>query len=390
MKETLIDKIKRGSVNIFSQTEFDEMLKSKRKLTIKLGADPSRPDLHLGHSVVLRKLKLFQEMGHNVVFVVGDFTGMIGDPSGKSKTRTQLTLEQTRQAGETYFTQVTKILDRQKTQIRYNSDWLAKMKFEEIINLTSKYTLARMLERDDFEKRYNNNMPIGLHELLYPLIQGYDSVAIKADIEVGGTDQTFNLLVGRTLQEYYGQKPQVVITYPLLAGLDGKNKMSKSLDNYIGLTEPAGIMFEKCMQVPDKLLREYFLLTTDIKEEETAHLLAGDIRAAHMEYAKTIVTMYHDAKCAESAMKRYRKVAKGSVPDNIKTIKTDMQAVPIISLIRLAGFAESSSEARRHIQGRGIKIDGAVVEDIHITVDIGGGRVIQFGKNRFVKVVPNI
>ena len=387
MRDRLIDEIKRDTVNIFSQAELDEMLNGKRKLTIKLGADPSRPDLHLGHSVVLRKLKLFQEMGHDVVFVVGDFTGMIGDPTGKSKTRAQLSLAQTRQAGETYFKQVTKILDSEKTQIMYNSDWLAEMKFEEIIALASKYTLARMLERDDFKNRYANNMPIGLHELLYPLIQGYDSVAIKADIEVGGTDQTFNLLVGRTLQEYYGQKPQVVITYPLLAGLDGKNKMSKSLDNYIGLDEPADIMFEKCMRVPDELLGAYFLLTTDIKEEEAASLISGDIREAHMEYAKTIVTMYHDAESAESAMRRYQKIAKGRLPDNMKTVKTDIRSVPIIGLIQLAGFAISSGEARRHIQGRGIKIDGITVNDIHMMVDIGEGRIVQFGKNRFVKVV---
>jgi tyrosyl-tRNA synthetase len=311
---------------------------------------------------------------------------MIGDPTGKSKTRSQLSLAETRKAGETYFAQVTKILDSKKTKIVYNSDWLAEMKFEEIIGLASKYTLARMLERDDFKNRYANNMPISLHELLYPLIQGYDSVAIKADIEVGGTDQTFNLLVGRTLQEYYGQKPQVVITYPLLAGLDGKNKMSKSLDNYIGLDEPADVMFEKCMQVPDELLMEYFCLTTDIKKEDVENLISSDIRLAHMEYAKTIVTMYHDAQSAESAMRRYKKVAKGSIPDDIKTVTTDLQSVPIISLIKLAGFAKSSGEARRHLEGRGIKVDGAVVEDIHLNVDIGAGKVIQFGKNRFVKI----
>ena len=276
MKKELTDKIKNGAVNIYSQSELDALLNSGKKLTVKLGADPSRPDLHLGHSVVLRKLRLFQELGHKIVFVVGDFTGMIGDPTGKSATRPQLTLEETRRSGQSYFQQVTKILDADKTEIRYNSDWLGAMNFEEVIKLASKYTLARMLERDDFKNRYEGNMPIGLHELLYPLVQGCDSVAIGADIEVGGTDQTFNLLVGRALQADYGQKPQVVITYPLIAGLDGQQKMSKSLDNYIGISEPADIMFEKCMKIPDELLHDYFALTTDVSEDESEKLISGE------------------------------------------------------------------------------------------------------------------
>lgn len=386
-KSKLIDEIKRGAVNIYTEKELDKLLSSDRALTIKLGADPSRPDLHLGHSVVLRKLRLFQELGHKVVFVIGDFTGMIGDPTGKSKTRPQLSLDETRRSGKSYFEQVTKILDAEKTEIRYNSDWLAKMNFEQVIKLTSKYTLARILERDDFKARYEENLPISLHELLYPLVQGYDSVAIHADIEVGGTDQTFNLLVGRTLQQSYGQKPQAVITYPLLAGLDGVQKMSKSLDNYIGINEPASTMFEKCMKVPDKLLCEYFVLTTDISEKEARRLAIEDIRQAHFVYAETIVTMYHNADSAIAAKKRYINVAKGTLPQRMREIKTDRQSVPIVEMIQLAGFATSASEARRYIVGKGIKINGLTIEDINMIVTIDRDIVLQFGKSRFVRII---
>lgn len=233
MKE--LETIKRNSVQIISEEELDKKIKSGKKLKIKLGADPSRPDLHIGHTVVLRALKEFQKMGHEVIFVIGDYTGMIGDPSGKNKTRPALTFEETRKSGETYFKQVTKILDKDKTKIVYNSEWLSKLNLKEVIELTSKYTVARILEREDFKNRYENNLPLSIHELLYPLMQGYDSVALNADIEIGGTDQTFNLLVGRELQKEFNQEPQIVITFPLLVGLNGKNKMSKSLDNYIGI-----------------------------------------------------------------------------------------------------------------------------------------------------------
>ncbi|MHB8963484.1 MAG: tyrosine--tRNA ligase, partial [Saccharofermentanales bacterium] len=246
--------LERDSVSIFSAEALREKLTAKGKLRIKLGADPSRPDLHLGHSVVLRKLRMFQDLGHEIVFVIGDFTGIIGDPSGRSKTRVPLTFEQTRINGQSYLEQVTKILDKEKTVITYNSEWLSKMNFSDVLALAGKYTLARIMERDDFAKRFVENQPIGLHELFYPLMQGYDSVALDADIEVGGTDQTFNLLIGRELQKDFGQEPQVVITFPLLIGLDGVEKMSKSLDNYIGIDEVPEIMFEKCMKIPDSLL----------------------------------------------------------------------------------------------------------------------------------------
>ena len=380
------DIIKRGAVNIYSETELDAFFASGKKLTVKLGADPSRPDLHLGHSVVLRKLRLFQEMGHKVIFVIGDFTGMIGDPTGKSKTRPKLTLDETRHAGESYFKQVTKILDSDKTEIVYNSTWLNEMSFEEVIELASSYTLARILERDDFKKRVNENKPLGLHELLYPLVQGYDSVAIDADIEVGGTDQTFNLLVGRSLMERYGKKPQVVMTFPILPGLDGVQKMSKSLDNYIGIDESAAIMFEKCMKVPDSLLGQYFELTTDVDMEVVQKLLSGDIRAAHFEYAKTIVEMYHGKHEAEIARKRYERVARGGVPSAVKEITVAEETMPLVKLVAAAGFANSASEARRIIAGKGIRIDGETQEDIFAQIDITGGVVVQFGKSRFVKI----
>ena len=257
-KKEQIDLILRRTVEVHNKDTLIEKLNSGRKLVIKFGADPSRPDLHLGHTVALRALKIFQELGHEIVFVIGDFTAMIGDPSGKSKTRPALSFEETRRNGETYFKQVAKILDPKKIRIAYNSEWLSKMTFEDVINLTGKYTVARILERDDFNNRFKNNIPIGIHEFLYPLMQGYDSVALHADIEIGGTDQTFNLLVGRELQRDYGQEPQDVMCFPLLVGIDGKEKMSKSLGNYIGIDESAEVMYEKAMRIPDDVLMDYF------------------------------------------------------------------------------------------------------------------------------------
>lgn len=384
---TTLDKIKKGAVNIFTEETLIDKLNSDKSLIIKLGADPSRPDLHLGHTVVLRKLKLFQDLGHQVVFVIGDFTGMIGDPSGKSKTRPALSIEETRKSGQSYFEQVTKILDPDKTRIEYNSTWLSKMNFEDVIKLASKYTLARMLERDDFKNRYQNETPISLHELLYPLVQGYDSVALNADIEIGGTDQTFNLLVGRNLQSHYCQQPQVVMTFPLLVGLDGKEKMSKSLDNYIGISEPANKMFEKCMKVPDDLLLDYFVLTTDITKDEATQIVKADIRNAHFEFAKIITTMYHDTASAVKAKERYLQLAKGATPDDIKTITFADDSADVVSLLKFAGFAKSNSEARRQVQGKGVKIDGGVVTDGYMKVDLSNGIILQFGKNRIVKIV---
>lgn len=386
MKE--LDLIKRKAVQIFSDEELEQKLKSGRKLTIKLGADPSRPDLHLGHTVVLRALKHFQDMGHEVVFVIGDYTGMIGDPSGKKKTRPALTFEQTREAGNTYFKQVTKILNKDKTRIAYNSEWLSKLNFGDVINLASKYTVAQILERDDFKNRYENKLPLSMHELLYPLMQGYDSVALKADIEIGGTDQTFNLLVGRELQKNYGQEMQVVITFPLLVGLDGKEKMSKSLDNYIGIDESPESMYEKAMKIPDSCLQEYFRLTTDIPEEESKKIIETNIVEAHRVYAREIIKMYHGEEFIKQAEERYANVAKGIVPENIQTIEISNVAkeISIIDLLIKVNFAKSRSEAKRMVQGKSIKINGGLVEDIKSMVKLDKEINLQFGKNKFVKV----
>ena len=382
-----IDLIKRKAVDIFSEEELNKKLESGKKLTIKLGADPSRPDLHLGHTVVLRALKTFQEMGHEVVFVIGDFTGMIGDPSGKSKTRQALTFEQTRQSGETYLKQVTKILDKEKTRIAYNSEWLSKMNFKDIIELTSKYTVARILERDDFKNRYENNLPLSMHELMYPLMQGYDSVALNADIEIGGTDQTFNLLVGRELQKDYGQERQVVLTFPLLVGLDGKEKMSKSLDNYIGIDESPEVMYEKAMKIPDNVLMEYFRLTTDIETKEAEALIKEDIVKAHKKYAKEIIKMYHGEDKIAIAEERYNKVAKGEIPTDVKEYKYNSNnEINICNLLVDIKFANSKSEAKRMILGKGVKIDGNVIENINEMIN-PKGKIIQFGKNKFIKIV---
>ena len=382
-----IDLIKRKAVDIFSEEELNKKLESGKKLTIKLGADPSRPDLHLGHTVVLRALRAFQEMGHEVVFVIGDFTGIIGDPSGKSKTRQALTFEQTRQSGETYLKQVTKILDKDKTRIAYNSEWLSKMNFKDIIELTSKYTVARILERDDFKNRYENNLPLSMHELMYPLMQGYDSVALNADIEFGGTDQTFNLLVGRELQKDYGQERQVVLTFPLLVGLDGKEKMSKSLDNYIGIDESPEVMYEKAMKIPDNVLMEYFRLTTDIEVKEAEELIEEDIIKAHKKYAEEIIKMYHGEEKIAIAEERYNKIAKGEIPTDIKEYKYNgNEEINICNLLVDIKFANSKSEAKRMILGKGVKIDGNIVNDINEMIN-PKEKIIQFGKNKFIKIV---
>jgi len=380
------DNIMRDAVSVYSAEGLLKKLESGKKLRIKMGADPSRPDLHLGHSVPLRKLRQLQDLGHEICFVIGDFTAMIGDPSGKSKTRVPLTFEQTRQNSMSYYEQVTKILDKDKTTITYNSEWLAKMNFADVLSLAGKYTLARILERDDFSKRYNENRPIGLHEIFYPLMQGYDSVALHADIEIGGTDQTFNLLVGRDLQADYGQEPQEVITFPLLPGLDGVNKMSKSLDNYIGIDEEPGIMFEKCMKVPDELLLDYFKLTTDLKEEEFVSLCEKDIRAAHELYGKTIVMMYHGADAVEAAVQRYKNVAGGGVPDSIETFEAPA-GTAVFDAVAIAKLAPSKSEARRLVKGGAVKLNGEKVTSEFTPLEAGNEYIISVGKNKFAKFI---
>ena len=380
-----LKKLKSTAVEIYGYDELEKQLLEGKKLTIKFGCDPSRPDLHLGHTVPLRQVKAFQELGTDITFIVGDYTAMIGDPSGKSKTRPSLTYEETRKSGETYYQQVTKILDPKRARICYNSEWLEKLTFKETLELAGKYTVARLLERDDFQKRFKNNTPIGIHEFFYPLMQGYDSVAINADVEIGGTDQTFNMLVGRDLQKDYGQKPQIVITFPLLPGLDGVNKMSKSLDNYIGIDEEPCLTFEKCMKVPDNLLEDYFRLTTDLQEEEYKAIMSKDIREAHFEYARLILDMYHGKEAREKAEKRYKEVASGGIPQTIKEIEVAPKSLTVVEMLQKAGFVNSTSEARKLVQNRGVKINNVVVENFAEVIDISQNPVISKGKSNFAK-----
>lgn len=379
--------IKRKAVQIFSVEDLEEKIKSGKKLKIKFGADPSRPDLHIGHSVPLRVLKQFQDMGHEIIFVVGDFTAMIGDPSGNSKTRPALTFEQTRKSAESYMEQAIKILDKDKTKIVFNSEWLSKMNFEDIIKLTSKYTVARIMERDDFKNRFENNLPLSMHELLYPLMQGYDSVALNADIEIGGTDQTFNLLVGRELQRDYDQEPQVVMTFPLLVGLDGKEKMSKSLDNYIGITDAPFDKFEKCMKIPDDILKQYFDLATDLPTEEINKIMSGDIREAHFRFAKELLAMYDKESDFEEIKEKYLRIANGGIPQDIEVFEINENTINICDLLVRIGFSNSKGEAKRMILGRGVKLDSVLIEDVNKSIEIENEKVIQFGKNKFKKVI---
>ena len=394
-KEEKIELILRRTVDIHNKETLLKKLNSGKKLIIKFGADPSRPDLHLGHTVPLRALKVLQELGHDIVFVIGDFTAMIGDPSGKSKTRPSLSFEETRRNGETYFKQVSKILDPNKIRIVYNSEWLGKMSFEDVIKLTGKYTVARILERDDFKNRFNNNIPIGIHEFLYPLMQGYDSVALHADIEVGGTDQTFNLLVGRELQRDYDQEPQDVMCFPLLVGLDGKEKMSKSLGNYIGVDESPEKMYEKAMRIPDDVLLDYFKLTTDLDMENVEKWMNKDILMAHRKYAEEIIKMYHGEDYIQVAEERYNTVANGGIPENIEEVEIDKYLVEngilLTDLLVLTKIVPSKSEGRRMIEQNGISINGAKENDVNKLItkkDFNNGElIIQKGKKQFKKIV---
>jgi len=381
---SLFETVRRSAADIFSEEGLKRRFACGKPQKIKFGADPSRPDLHLGHSVPLRILRKLQEAGHEIIFVIGDFTGMIGDPSGRSKTRMPLSFEETRQNGKSYFEQVTKILIPGKARITYNSEWLSALNFKDILNLSGKYTLARIMERDDFANRYSANKPVGLHELLYPLMQGYDSIALNADIEAGGTDQTFNMLAGRELQKNYGQTPQEVITFPLLPGLDGINKMSKSLDNYIGIDEAADAVFKKCMKVPDNILPVYFQLTTDFPENEYIKIINSDIRQAHFSYAREIVRMYHGEDSVLHAEECYRSIARGRAPDSINRYTIEKTEESIVKILIFAGLASTNSEARRLIKEGGIKKDGRTIEDFNLIIQ--DDCIISRGKNKFVQI----
>jgi tyrosyl-tRNA synthetase len=395
-----MDLIKRGAFEIIPEGELvkkiEKSLKESKPLKIKLGCDPSRPDLHIGHSVVLRKLAQFQMLGHQAILIIGDFTGIIGDPSGRNATRPALSLEETRKNGQSYFEQASKILDKEKTKIVYNSEWLSKMSFEDVIKLSSKYTVARMIERDDFTKRFRAGEPISIHEFLYPLAQAMDSVAIESDVELGGTDQKFNLLVGRDIQREFGIEPQVILTMPLLVGTDGIEKMSKSYNNYIGISEEPKEIYGKTLSIPDNLIYTYFELGTDVTNEKLKEIRIKledektNPRDLKRELARTIVSIYYDMKSAAEAEEAFDKVfIKKEIPDEIPEykIKNDNEIINIIDLILAVQFAPTKSEARRLVTQGGVTVDGKKIDDITSTIKLDKEKILKVGKRKFVKII---
>ncbi len=385
-----LDIITGNVVEIISVNELEQKLlhsfKTNSPLKIKLGADPSRPDLHLGHSVVLRKLREFQDLGHRAILIIGDFTAMIGDPSGKSKTRPQLSAEEARENGKSYFEQASKILDPQKTTICYNSDWLGTMGFADVVRLSSHYTVARMLERDDFERRYRAQEPISIHEFLYPLAQGMDSVHLKNDVELGGTDQKFNLLVGRDLQREYGITPQVCITMKLLVGTDGKEKMSKSLGNAISFNDPPEEMYGRLLSIPDSLIENYYSANTTIEISSTE--IQEDPRKAKRNLALDIVEQYYSREAASKAQEHFDLLfVHKKAPDNLELFELDLQSIPIIDLLVTLGAAVSKSEARRMIQQNSVTVDGRKIEELTEDIELfSEPKIIRAGKRKFFKV----
>jgi tyrosyl-tRNA synthetase len=389
-----IQTIRRGADELISEAELAKKLSEKRPLRIKLGLDPTAPDLHLGHTVVINKLRDFQSLGHQVQFLIGDFTGMIGDPTGKNQTRPPLTRAEIERNAKTYQEQVFKILDPEKTQILYNSEWSDKLGAEGMIRLASRYTIARLLERDDFTKRMKANQPIALHELLYPLMQGYDSVAMKADVELGGTDQKFNLLVGRELQKQYGQEPQCILTMPLLEGLDGKEKMSKSLGNYVGIAEPPQEIFGKLMSISDDLMWRYIELLSfqplkQVRAWKDEVATGRNPRDVKVLFAKEIVARFHGAQAAERAEADFdQRFREGVLPENIPevTVKAPEGGLLITHLLKQAGLTPSTSEAQRMIEQGGVKVNGERVTDWSTRFKAGQTVVVQVGKRKFARI----
>lgn len=394
-KKTGFEEISQGTVQIIPEHDLEKKLASGKRLNIKLGMDPTSPDLHLGHAVVLSKLKQFQDLGHNVIFLIGDFTSRIGDPSGRSKTRPPLTEEDIARNMKTYFEQVGKILDPKKVQVRYNSEWLSKLNMADLIKLASKVTVARLVEREDFKKRLETQLPIGFHELLYPIFQGYDSVALDADVELGGTDQTFNLLMGRFLQEQFGQEPQVVITMPLLEGLDGIQKMSKSLGNAIALSEPADQAFGKLMSISDKIMWRYFTLLLNASPAEISRMeervAAGNLHpmALKKEMAHKIISKFWSSKEADQAQttfealfqqKDYSKAQEVILPEGTEN------PIWIVDLLKLMGAVKSSSEAKRLIEAHGLIIDGETISDFKASISWNSGMIIKAGKHKIYQL----
>lgn len=388
-----LELIARGTEEIIKIEDLQKRLETGKTLRIKVGFDPTAPDLHIGHTVVINKMRQFQDLGHEVTFLIGDFTGMIGDPTGKNVTRKPLTPEQIKDNAETYATQVFKVLDREKTKVRFNSEWMSALGSEGMIRLAAKYTVARMLERDDFENRYRTNQPIGLHELLYPLAQGYDSVMLKTDVEMGGTDQKFNLLVGRHLQQHYGQQPQVIITLPLLEGLDGVQKMSKSLNNYVGITEAPAEMFGKLMSISDEMMWRYFDLLSfrsnaeleGFKQQVAEGANPRDIKFLLCE---EIVERFHDQAAATAARETFiARFRGGAMPEDIpeKTLSTDGQGLGIATALTQCGLTSSNSDAFRMIKQGGVRIDGEKISDRSLQLEVGFSGILQVGKRKFCK-----
>jgi tyrosyl-tRNA synthetase len=385
-------RIRRGAAEIIVDTELraklERSVKTATPLRVKLGLDPTAPDLHLGHTVVLQKLRDFQDLGHQIIIIIGDFTGMIGDPTGRSETRRPLTWDEIRENAETYKAQLGKVLDMAHTQVRFNSEWLGPLSFEQIIRETAHLTVARILQREDFAARYAAGRPISLHEFLYPLAQGYDSVALGADVELGGTDQTFNLLVGRDLQRAHGQEPQVALTVPILEGLDGVQKMSKSFGNYVGVNESPADMYGKLMSVSDAMMFRYFDLATRVPEDEIEALRRVHPMEAKKRLARTVTAMYHgDAGAAEGEAHFARVVQHKEVPENIDeiTIWTSSGGQPIWKVLAQTGLVPSSSEGRRLIQQGAVELDGKPIVDLNYTVSPGNTHLLKVGKRRFKK-----
>lgn len=395
--------LRRGAVEIISEEELlgklERSLRTGVPLRVKLGADPSAPDLHLGHTVVLRKLRQFQDLGHQVIFLVGDFTGMIGDPTGRSETRKPLSVEEIQANAETYKRQIFQILDQSRTEIRFNSEWLSRMDFAHVIRLAAQYTVARLLERDDFQKRYREGRPIGVHEFLYPLAQGHDSVVLRADVELGGTDQKFNLLVGRELQRDHGQEPQVALITPLLEGTDGVQKMSKSLGNYIGIGEPAREVYGKTMSIPDALIVKYAELVAGMSPEAIEAMEEGlklgtlHPRIAKAGVARKLVALYHGERAAEEATCEFDRIFREKgLPDDINVfmVADEIAAVDIAWLIKESGGTRSLSEARRLIRQGGVSLDGEVVRDEHAKVSMDQEHLLRVGKRFFRRVKKGV
>lgn len=394
--ERQLQVIRRGTAEIVPEAELVEKLtrslKENRPLKVKLGLDPNAPDIHLGHTVVLQKMRQFQDLGHQVIIIIGDYTGRIGDPSGKSETRKQLSEEQVLANARTYQEQIFKVLDPGSTQVVFNSQWLSTLDFAQVLTLASKYTVARMLERDDFDKRMKSNQPIGIHEFFYPLMQGYDSVALEADIELGGTDQKFNLLMGRTLQKEYGQEPQIAIMMPILEGLDGVQKMSKSLGNYIGINEDPNEMFGKTMSIADDLMLRYFELVTRVDMEEIRAMDASmkggtNPRDIKIRLAREIITMYHGQEEADQAESQFRNVfSNNQLPEEIPEASVEAEPVWIAKLLLSAGLVGSTSDGRRMVVQGAVKLDGEKVTDPSLELTPEDGMVLQVGKRKFARL----